>query len=110
MVLIVQNNILKNDLCMGLSSKASKLIAAGFTNHNTEDIGVLASSKQRITYDWYCSSRACCMIDKQFYSRKAKKTYKVTHVRVKVLKVANTFETQSKCPDCGQLLFSLTHK
>ena len=92
---------------MGISSKAIKLQSLGFTNKNTEDIGALASSIEKKLYDWYCSSPRCCLIEKEFYSRKAKKMIKVKKHINKVLKFSASFENHSICPDCKNLLFSL---
>lgn len=92
---------------MSISSKALKLQSLGFTNKNTEDIGVIASTPEKKLYDWYCSSSKCCLIEKEFYSRKAKKMVKVKKYRNKVLKIASCSETQHNCPDCRNILFSL---
>lgn len=78
-------------------------------NKDTEDLGVLASSETRITYDWFCSSERCCEVRGTTTNQNGK-TYSQRRVMSKIIKYKNVFETKNKCPDCNGLLFSKLHK
>ncbi len=71
-----------------MSKFQSGLIKAGLTNIATEDLGTIASSKTKILYDYYCSSRKCA-------GTKDTGVYKF-----------KTSDWIINCEDCGQRLFS----
>lgn len=95
---------------MSKRSKAGMLRSRGLTNHLLEDISVLATSSTKKSYDWFCSSRKCCMIEREFYSKKTKKFVKVQKYKNKVLKYDASYKNYDKCPDCGSQLFSCLHR
>lgn len=73
------------------------LTRGGFTNQDTEDIGVLAMGKRRDETFTYCTSVKCCTYS---IERPNKRTLK--RERTRVLKKPVDFSRT--CPDCGAAL------
>lgn len=60
----------------------------GLINKDTEDLGVISSSKMKMEYAYYCSSVKCAGVVKN-------EIHKFT-----------TSDWEQNCPDCGGLLHS----
>lgn len=69
----------------------------GLTNHDTEDLGVLAMSAKRPKIFMYCTSVKCCTYETQKADGKI-----IKRQRTMVVKQVN----QDNCPDCGCALLA----
>lgn len=105
-------------------NNCTSLLNAGLTNNGSEDYGTFVSSKNRIFYDYFCTSEKCCTVvtseqiinvrvetiidGKTTYTREPQ-LYKTFKILEKVLK-KTSINHIGKCPDCGKLLFSKRSK
>lgn len=86
------------------------LALRGYTNRNTEDIGAISGSRAMLKYDYFCTSNTCCRYtksEKKVFVTKSNEyqTFQTFDRKEKVLKVT-TSEFITKCPDCGNILYS----
>ena len=103
---------------------ALNLINAGLTNVGSEDYGTFVSSRNRLYYDYFCTSEKCCtvvtsehwvnvkvqeIVDGESTYTYEPQLYKTFKRVEKVLK-KTSLNHIGKCPDCGGLLYSKRSK